>query len=72
MVVSYRRGSAMAEGGGIQPTGETLRRAMQWLDDRAHEDANLDRARAVSDAAARFDLSPLEEDFLLREWAARR
>ncbi|BDG04571.1 hypothetical protein [Anaeromyxobacter oryzae] len=59
-------------GGGLQPSGETLRRAMRWLDDRAQDDPRLDRARAVGEAAVRFDLTPLEEDFLLREWASRR
>jgi hypothetical protein len=55
-------------GGGLPPEGEALRRALRWLDDRAHDDPGLDRTLAVGEAAARFDLTPLEEEFLLRSW----
>jgi hypothetical protein len=62
----------MAEGGGgardVGPHGEQLRRAMRWLDERAREDPKLDRLKVVSEAASRFDLSPLEEDFLVGNW----
>lgn len=65
----------MAEGGGgggVQPHGAALRKAMLWLDERAREDPKLDKLTLVSEAAARFDLSPLEEDFLLSSWARPR
>jgi hypothetical protein len=61
----------MAEGGGageIGPQGEALRRALRWLDERAREDVKVDRAKLLSEAATRFDLSPLEEDFLAARW----
>ncbi len=61
----------MAEGGGARdlgPQGEALRRAVRWLDERAREDAKADRAKLLSEAATRFDLSPLEEDFLASSW----
>lgn len=54
---------------GTMPQGESLRRALRWLDDRAKDEPKLDRVRAVSEAAQRFDLSPMEEDFLLVNWA---
>ncbi len=53
---------------GTLPHGESLRRALRWLDDRAREEPRLDRVRAVSEASQRFDLSPMEEDFLLTNW----
>jgi hypothetical protein len=56
----------------LLPKGDSLRRAMQWLDERALADAELDRPQAVSEAAVRFDLTPLEEDFLAREWVLPR
>lgn len=59
----------MAGAEGTMPHGETLRRALRWLDDRAKDDPKLDRMRAVSEASQRFDLSPMEEDFLLTNWA---
>lgn len=45
---------------------EALRRALRWLGE--HPPVTVDR---VSEAACRFDLSPLDEDFLLREFAAQ-
>jgi hypothetical protein len=62
----------MAEGDGgardLGPQGESLRRAMRWLDERAREEPGRDRLKLVTEAAARFDLSPLEEDFLATNW----
>lgn len=59
----------MAQGPGLMPEGEALRRALRWLDERAKESEKPDRARLVGEAAARFDLSPVEEEFLLANWA---
>ena len=54
--------------GGILPEGEALRQALRWLDQRVRDEPGLDRGRALAEAARRFDLSPLDEDFLLRSW----
>lgn len=49
----------------INPPGDGLRRALRWLSDqRRHDPA------AIEEASLRFDLNPIEEDFLLAE--ARR
>lgn len=53
---------------GILPEGESIRRALRWLDERARDEPGLDRAKAASEASRRFDLSPVEEEFLLRRW----
>ncbi len=58
----------MARGSGLMPEGESLRRALRWLDDRVKEEPKLERARLVNEAAVRFDLSPVEEEFLLTSW----
>lgn len=61
----------MAEEGGagdLAPKGEQLRRALRWLDDSVRDDPGCDRLKLASDAAARFDLTPLEDEFLLRTW----
>jgi hypothetical protein len=58
----------MAEGKGIQPQGESLRRALLWLSDRRLEDPQAPRTKLIDDAALQFDLNPMEVDFLLREW----
>lgn len=48
---------------GIMPEGEALRNAVRWL---AHDgDYSL---AAIEVAARRFDLSPAEEDFLIRHF----
>ncbi len=62
----------MAEGGGgargLLPEGEGLRRALRWLDERAREEPKADRLKLIGEAAIRFDLTPVDEDFLLRNW----
>lgn len=45
---------------GIQPHGERLRRAVRWLSDEGRHDP-----AALGEAARRFDLTPVEEAFLL-------
>lgn len=45
---------------GILPKGENLRRAVRWLSDEGRHNA-----AAIEEAAVRFDLTPLEEAFLL-------
>ncbi|HET8540074.1 MAG TPA: hypothetical protein VFL83_09410 [Anaeromyxobacter sp.] len=59
----------MAEGRGLVPEGEGLRRALRWLDERARDEPKASRAKLVADAGVRFDLTPLEQDFLLQNWA---
>jgi hypothetical protein len=55
-------------GEGMMPQGEGLRRALRWLDDRVKEDPKASRAKLVSEAAVKFDLTPMEEEFLLANW----
>jgi hypothetical protein len=45
----------------VLPKGESLRRALRWLSDEGRHDA-----AAIEEAAQRFDLSPSDEEFLLR------
>ena len=48
------------------PDRERLRLAVRWMSDNGQHSA-----RAVEDACRRFDLSPLDEEFLLQHfvWA---
>jgi hypothetical protein len=50
---------------GSKPAGQALREALRWLSAEGRHDAT-----AVQEACRRFDLSPLDEAFLLAE--ARR
>lgn len=52
--------------------GETpLQGAVKWIDDRLQDDPAADRLRLADEAARRFDLSPLDQDFLFRHLASR-
>jgi hypothetical protein len=50
----------------------SVKQAVKWIDDQIHERPDADRARLVDEASRRFDLSPLDADFLLRHLAERR
>ena len=50
----------------IQPQGEQLRNAVRWLSD------NKDYSyTAINEAAEKFDLSPLDTEFLINTFAQR-
>jgi hypothetical protein len=51
----------------LLPEHEGLRRAVQWLDTQTSWDA-----RIIEEASRRFDLSPLDEEFLLRHFRDAR
>jgi hypothetical protein len=48
-----------------------LRQALKWIDDQLRDNPAADRARLVDEASLRFDLSPLDADFLWRHLAER-
>jgi hypothetical protein len=59
----------MAENrGGVVPGGESLRSALTWLSERRREEPSAARGKLIDEAALRFDLTPLEVDFLTRQW----
>jgi hypothetical protein len=49
-----------------------IKQAVKWIDDRLHDNPHLDRVTLVDEASRRFDLSPLDQDFLFRHLAERR
>ena len=49
---------------GIQPQGEQLRNAVRWLSD--NQDYSY---AAINEAARKFDLSPLDTEFLIKTFA---
>lgn len=52
--------------------GETpLRQAVKWIDDRLLDDPQADRLKLIDEASRRFDLSPMDQDFLFRHLAER-
>jgi hypothetical protein len=49
-----------------------IKQAVKWIDDRLADEPGADRLRLVDEAARRFDLSPLDTDFLMRHLAERK
>ena len=49
-----------------------IKQAVAWIDDRLHDEPGADRLRLVDEAARRFDLSPLDAEFLLRHLASKQ
>ncbi|OLC13079.1 MAG: hypothetical protein AUH29_14450 [Candidatus Rokubacteria bacterium 13_1_40CM_69_27] len=48
-----------------------IRQAVKWIDEQLLDNPKADRIKLVDEASRRFDLSPLDEDFLLRHLAER-
>lgn len=48
-----------------------IKQAVKWIEDQLRDNPGADRLRLVDEASRRFDLSPLDEDFLLRHLAER-
>ncbi len=51
---------------GIQPEGEELRKAVKWISEERKYNPGTSIKALIEDASVRFNLSPKEEDFLLR------
>jgi hypothetical protein len=49
-----------------------IKQAVSWIDDQLRDRPGADRMTLVDEAARRFDLSPLDAEFLLRHLAGRR
>jgi hypothetical protein len=60
--MTERRGST------ILPAGEAIRDALRWLSERRREAPAAPRAKLIEEAALRFDLTPLDADFLASAW----
>jgi hypothetical protein len=51
----------------IQPTGEDLRKAVKWVSDERKYSPGKELKAVIQEACVKFDLSPLDEDFLRRK-----
>lgn len=55
------------------PVGEApMKQAIKWIDDQLRDDPTADRTTLVDEASRRFDLTPLDADFLWRFLAERK
>jgi len=48
-----------------------IRQAIAWIDEKLREQPGADRMKLMDEAGRRFDLTPLDADFLLRHLAER-
>ena len=48
-----------------------IKQAVAWIEDQLVDRPDADRVKLVDEAARRFDLSPLDTDFLFRHLAER-
>ncbi|MDO8722655.1 MAG: hypothetical protein Q7J31_10595 [Syntrophales bacterium] len=49
----------------IVPAGEDIRRAVQWISENLAANTDQSRVKLIEQAVFRFDLSPLDTEFLL-------
>ncbi len=49
-----------------------IKQAVKWIDDQLAANPAADRVRLVDDTSRRFDLTPLDQDFLFRHLAERK
>jgi hypothetical protein len=49
-----------------------IKQAVKWIDDLLQDDPKANRLTLVDEAARRFDLSPLDTEFLMRHLAERK
>jgi hypothetical protein len=54
--------------GGVLPGGDSIRSALKWLSEKRCEEPTAERLKLIDEAALRFDLTPLEVDFLSTNW----
>jgi hypothetical protein len=48
-----------------------IKQAVKWIDERLHDDPKAERTRLIDEASRRFDLTPLDSEFLLRHLSQR-
>jgi hypothetical protein len=49
-----------------------IKQAVKWIDEQLLDDPDADRTRLIDEAGRRFDLTPLDSEFLLRHLSGRR
>ncbi len=50
----------------VQPQGEALKKAIQWISERRRKYPNVSVVKLADEAALQYDLSPKDSEFLLR------
>jgi hypothetical protein len=50
----------------VMPQGEEIRRAVKWISDMRSDQPNADPRKLLDEACLKFNLSPLEADYLAK------
>jgi hypothetical protein len=48
----------------IQPDGEMIRKALKWISEERQTDSSKKHRKLMEEAAVRFNLSPVEVEYL--------
>jgi hypothetical protein len=48
-----------------------IKQAVRWIDDRLRDEPHANRLELIEEASRQFDLTPLDEEFLIRHLAGR-
>lgn len=49
-----------------------IKQAVHWIDEQLRDNPKADRTRLIDEAGRRFDLTPLDSEFLLRHLSERK
>ncbi len=49
----------------VMPSGDDIRRAVKWISDNLEANPEQARTKLIETAVFKFDLSPLDTDFLI-------
>ena len=49
----------------VQPEGEDLRKAVKWISEERKCDPEAKTSRLIEEACLKFDLSPMDAEYLL-------
>jgi len=49
-----------------------IKQAVKWIDEQLHDNPRADRTKLIDEAGRRFDLTPLDSEFLVRQLSQRR
>jgi hypothetical protein len=72
MVGRLRPHHEVSEEEGMSVGEAPIKAAIKWIDEQIRDRPDADRLALVDEAGRRFDLSPIDADFLIRHLADRR
>ena len=72
MTAARSRPSSAPRTGEDMAAGEApIKQAVKWIEEQLRDHPGVDRVKLVDETSRRFDLSPLDEEFLYRHLAER-